>query len=327
MNSPLSFSPIAATGSIDEAEFLFQEQLVTSRIAKANRTAQFGVEMNGVTVGDASLSFIRHHSDYEIDCGDIDTENSIIFAFGCGENSSISFNGESFSLVDFGSIITENSNVQHKRQAGSCEVVLKISAGDLQRRLQTSLDGIVKKELVFERIVDMNGGIGSHAKSTLLYVMNSLDANPALLNNPLILANFGELLSGVVLSLPNNYSEALINPGRQLAAPRVVTRAEEYMESNAGAPITIADVMAHIGCSRKALFSNFRKFRGYTPGDFLLNTRLNLVHERLHNARESDSVTSIALALGFSHLGRFSQVYQKRYGEKPSEALKRSTRG
>jgi transcriptional regulator GlxA family with amidase domain len=35
------------------------------------------------------------------------------------------------------------------------------------------------------------------------------------------------------------------------------------------------------------------------------------------------SVTSIALAAGFSHLGRFSHDYAERFGERPSETLKR----
>jgi AraC-like DNA-binding protein len=326
MNCPLSFSPIAATVSIEETEFLFQQQLVNSRITRADTATQFGVEMNGIAISNTSLIFIKHHANYEVACGDIDTGGSIIFAFGCGPASSTSFNGQSYNIVEHGSIITKHSNVSHMRQMESGEVVLICSAEDIERRLQSFLDGTLSRELVFDRNIDMSGEIGSHAKATLLYVMSSLDANSALLDNPLIVASFEDLLAGVILSMPSSYSEELINPGKKLAAPGVVTRAEAFMAANAASPITIADVLLNAGCSRKALFSNFRRFRGYTPGDFLLNTRLNLAHERLANATESESVTSIAYSLGFSHMGRFSQVFRKRYGEKPSEVLKRSQR-
>jgi AraC-like DNA-binding protein len=35
------------------------------------------------------------------------------------------------------------------------------------------------------------------------------------------------------------------------------------------------------------------------------------------------SVTDIALRWGFNHLGRFSQLYRERYGEKPLATLRR----
>ena len=96
------------------------------------------------------------------------------------------------------------------------------------------------------------------------------------------------------------------------------------MASKADAPLSIADVLSHTGCSRKALFENFRRHRGYTPGEFLARERLALAHERLSEPFESDSVTSIAYASGFSHLGRFSEIYRKRYGVLPSQTLKRA---
>jgi AraC-like DNA-binding protein len=326
VNSPLPFSPIAATASPEETEFLFQQQLVPCRISKAERETQLHVEMNGVAIGDTNLSFIKHHSNYEIDCGDIDIEDSIIFGFGCGKASFTSFNGESYNLLEQGSIITRHSNVSHSRRRDSCEIVIRCAKKDVEERLQTFLGGTLSRELLFDRNIDMSGEVGSYAKATLLHVMSCLDQNPALLDNPLIVANFEDQLCGVILSLPNSYSEQLVSPEKKLAVPGVVSRAEAFMESQAAFPITIAEVLVHAGCSRKVLFSSFRRFRGYTPGNFLLTTRLNLAHERLANATESESVTSIAYSLGFSHMGRFSQSFQKRYGEKPSVVLKRSQR-
>ena len=174
---------------------------------------------------------------------------------------------------------------------------------------------------MFEQSLTMQSPIGVHAKSTLSYIMDSLDINPELLENPLVLANFEDLLLGIILSLPNNYSEELRNPGRLSTAPSVVKSAEAFIESRANTPITMSDVFTHVGCSRNTLFNNFRRFRGYTPGEFLATTRLRLAHHQLLNATEADSVTSIAHSFGFSHMGRFSQMYRKRYGEKPSETM------
>lgn len=324
MNCPLSFSPLAATSSAEETEVLFREQLVDSRIINAGTAKAFGVEMNGVLIGNTSLSFIRHLSNYDIDCGDIDGDGEIIFGFGCGQPSITSINGQSFNVIDHASVITKHSNVTHKRFAESCEVILKCSAKLIEERSQAFLDRSLSNDLVFEHNIAMDKGIGAHARSTLLYVMNNLDQNPELLDNPLIAANYEDLLLGTLLSLPSNYSEELSDPGKKSSVPGAVSRAEEYMASKADSPLSIADVLSHTGCSRKALFENFRKHRGYTPGEFLANERLKQAHERLSKPSESDSVTSIAFESGFSHLGRFSEIYRKRYGVRPSETLKRA---
>ena len=326
MNCPLSFSPLAATSSAEETEALFQEQLVGSRITNADTTKAFGVEMNGVLLGRTSLSFIRHRSSYEIDCGDIDGDGEIIFGFGFGQPSITSFDGQSFNTVDHASVITKHSNVTHKRFGGGCEVVLKSSTQLLEKKLQAFLGRSLSDELVFERNIAMDEGIGAHVRATIFNVMENLDQNPALLDNPLIAATYEDLLLGTLLSLPGNHAQALANPEEKSSAPSAVSRAEEYMVSNADSPIAIADVLAHTGGSRKSLFESFRKYRGYTPGEFLANERLKKAHDRLNEPTDSDSVTSIAYESGFSHLGRFSQVYRKRYGVRPSETLRRALR-
>ena len=325
MNAPLSFSPIAVTSSTEETEALFQKQLVQSRITAARGTDASGVEMNSVSIGNSVLSFIRHRSEYDIDCGDIDNEGSVIFGFGYGGPISTTLDGNRFNVNDHGVIITSHSNVKHTRTNESCEIVLKCSSGALESRLRAILNRHFSKKLVFEQSVTMSDSVGAHAKSTISYILNSLDSHPELLDRPLAVSNFEELLLGVVLSLPSNYSDELLNPKKMSIAPAVVTRAETFMTSNASMPITMSDVFAHVGCSHNTLFSNFRKFRGCTPWEFLTTTRLELAHERLLDATQSDSVTSIAHSLGFTHMGRFSMIYRKRYGEKPSETMKHAS--
>lgn len=202
---------------------------------------------------------------------------------------------------------------------------MKCPVQDVQTKIQTLLDRTISGELRFGQGLSLNQGVGAHARSTIYYLFDSLNAEPSLLDNPLIAANFEELLLGIILSMPNNYSEELLAPGgRKLKAPSIVVRAEEFMEASAELPITIADVLAHTGGSRKAMLANFRKYRGYTPSEFLTNARLKLAHQNLCNPSPTDTVTSIAYSYGFSHLGRFARLYRERYGVSPSESLRQS---
>ncbi|MCG6859635.1 MAG: helix-turn-helix domain-containing protein [Salaquimonas sp.] len=52
--------------------------------------------------------------------------------------------------------------------------------------------------------------------------------------------------------------------------------------------------------------------------------RLQKAHEAICRGGEGQSVTQTALACGFTHLGRFSQLYRATYGELPSKTLHRS---
>lgn len=324
MNCPLSFNPIAATTSAEETEHLFQRELADSRILKVNDRKNFGVEMNGVALGNSGLTFIRHLSDYEIDCGELDTEGTVMLAIGSNGPHFSSINGRRLDTTENAAVIANRSMVKHHRSRDSSEIIFRCAAGDIATRLQAGLNHPITHEIVFASSVPLNQGIGAHARASLLYVVNALDADRTLLDHPLIAKNFEALLLDIIASLPNNFSEELLAPAGTSSVPARVRRAEEYVEANAGLPITIADILLQAGCSRKALFADFRKFRGYTPGAFLAAVRLRLAHNRLSNPSESDTVTSIAYDSGFSHMGRFSEVYRKHYGVRPSETLRQA---
>ena len=322
MNLPLSFNPIATTSSAEETESLFSDQLIRSRIMKAESQRTFGVEMNGVTVGDCILSTVHHKTDYDIDCGEVDNEDSVIFTYSNGSPSSTSFSGREVCNNNNGCVITRHSKLSHRRTAGSYEFIINCSREAIEHRLQSSLDRYASKQLVFDESVSMHCPSGRHAQNTMTYIINSVEADPSLLESSILSKNLEELLLDAVLRLPSNYSEQLGSLGEASLAPGIVIKAEAFMEGNAHLPITMSDLLAQCGGSRSELFKNFRRFRGYTPWEFLTSRRLELAHHRLLNASEQDNVTRVAHELGFTHMGRFSAMYRKRFGKKPSETLR-----
>jgi transcriptional regulator GlxA family with amidase domain len=56
--------------------------------------------------------------------------------------------------------------------------------------------------------------------------------------------------------------------------------------------------------------------------DFVKNVRLKHVRKMLASPDEATTVTSVACS--FSNLGHFAEDYSTRFGEKPSQNLKRS---
>jgi AraC-like DNA-binding protein len=78
-------------------------------------------------------------------------------------------------------------------------------------------------------------------------------------------------------------------------------------------------------CSVRALQAGFRRDLGTTPMQFLADTRMERVHRELvHGEAPHVTVSAVAARWGFIHLGRFSLAYKRRYGESPSQTLRRA---
>ncbi len=155
---------------------------------------------------------------------------------------------------------------------------------------------------------------------TLTY---ELEHNDLVVKNPGLLKSYDHMLLTALLSLPHNQREKLYEDRRYQVAPGLVRRAEEYMRAQLEEAISIIDLLQICGCSRSVLFAAFRNARGYTPMEFLTEQRLQSAREKLLTSHLEASVSSIALDCGFINLGRFSQVYRKRFGERPSVTLRK----
>jgi AraC-like DNA-binding protein len=62
---------------------------------------------------------------------------------------------------------------------------------------------------------------------------------------------------------------------------------------------------------------------GQTPIELVASRRLEIARSLLASGRAT-AVTAAALHSGFSHLGRFSLLYKRSFGESPSDTLART---
>jgi transcriptional regulator GlxA family with amidase domain len=83
------------------------------------------------------------------------------------------------------------------------------------------------------------------------------------------------------------------------------------------------DALAQVaGVSKRTLQEGFRRFRGKPPNQISRDLRLDLARGALIQ-HGPENVTEVALDYGFTHLGRFAEAYAARFGECPSETLRR----
>jgi len=135
------------------------------------------------------------------------------------------------------------------------------------------------------------------------------------------------LVSTLLVSMPHNRGCALEAATKSIA-PFFVRRAERFIEENAQHAIGLEDLAGVAGVSTRALQMGFRRFRNTTPMAYLRATRLELARSELADAgRKGGSVTGVANTCGIGHLSRFADDYQARFGESPSQTLRRGSIG
>ncbi len=175
----------------------------------------------------------------------------------------------------------------------------------------------------FASEMDLTSGYGQSLARYITMAITDLARPDSALCGIDMMSSFEEMfLTRFLLSHPSSYSELLLARGAQLS-PRDVKRAVDYVEAHLANAISIADLARAAGVPGRTLFKHFKDTRGVSPMRFVRNARFTRVREALLSASPDDSVTAIALGLGFTHMGRFSVEYRKRYGESPSETLRK----
>jgi transcriptional regulator GlxA family with amidase domain len=126
----------------------------------------------------------------------------------------------------------------------------------------------------------------------------------------------------LLLQHPHSFSQRLNRRGGGIS-PRDMHRAIEFIDANLDTAITIEDLARATGVAGRSLFRHFQHARGVSPLRYIRDLRFQKARQALLRAPPEGSVTAVALSCGFSHLGRFAGEYRKRFGETPSETLRR----
>ncbi|WP_213287750.1 helix-turn-helix transcriptional regulator [Bradyrhizobium sp. sGM-13] len=107
------------------------------------------------------------------------------------------------------------------------------------------------------------------------------------------------------------------------ALPRGVRRALDAMRANLGHSWRLTELAAIGGVSGRTLQRQFLSFVGKTPRAVLREIGLECARRELLQGTPDIKIMDVALRSGFPHFGRFSIEYRRRYGETPSQTLKR----
>jgi AraC-like DNA-binding protein len=206
-------------------------------------------------------------------------------------------------------------------EEGTRQALVQVSRKAMQDHLALVLGGPSDRPLTFDGPLDLATGPGAALRRLVMWLVAEADAgNPPI--GPGLMAR--QIESTVLSGLLEARHDHIAQIARQRAAPRPrhLRLAEAYIEAHLDQPITLEDVAQAAGISPRGLQLAFREFRGTTPLGFWREARLTRAHADLLAAAPGTKVTEVALRWGFTHFGRFSEMYRARYGLCPRDALR-----
>lgn len=204
------------------------------------------------------------------------------------------------------------------------KLLIKIESGALENYLSTLLGRRQIRALDFDMEMQLATAPSASLLRAIHWILDELDQPGSLLNTaPLAGLQFQRMLMWTLLhSQPNNYSEEL--RARELPQiPHYVLQTEQYIQQHYRETIDLEQLVEHANVSERTLLEGFKRYHDVSPMKLLKLTRLDYVHLALKETDPAkNNVTDLALAYGFTQLGKFSAEYKERFGECPSYTLR-----
>ncbi len=224
---------------------------------------------------------------------------------------------EVVSPVGHGAVFRPDTAAPEQKWTNDCEVVgIKLERDYLQREMARVL---ARPDLRLPDQVDLTTQAGQSWMTLLRSVVEQLGADQSLWGNALVAEQLsGTLTTSFILAVMPEDADPTGG-----ARPRIIKRVLDRLHEDPASAWTTADMAEVAGVSVRRLQEGFREYLGVCPRDYLLDLRLERIHEALTMGDAAElSVTDVALEWGITHTGRFAAAYKRKYGVPPSTTLR-----
>ena len=175
----------------------------------------------------------------------------------------------------------------------------------------------------FDQELSMSVTSGSAAAMTLLRSITRLAETPKYDHHAALRLERG-IKEAVLLEILMNWPGATLPTIQESLLPASTRLARDFIHAHIKDLPTVSDVAASCRIGVRALDRGFKRHLGVSPLQYMLDLRLQGVHDDLIANRNGHTVTDVAIYWGFSNLGIFAARYRERFGELPSKTLLQS---
>ena len=207
----------------------------------------------------------------------------------------------------------------------SPQLIVRIERPAMERQLSRMLGRSLDHPIEFDPVGDLTADTASRWHGALNILSAEVMSPSSLIQQGVGASSLEELIISTLLYIqPHTYTDSLVGEPRR-SGRAAVRRSLEYIERHLAEPISLDDLATYSRMSPRSIQAGFREDLDTTPIAYIRDRRLDRVRQTLMSALPEDgiNVTDAAQRWGFTHLGNFSGLYRRRFGESPSQTLRR----
>ncbi len=320
--NPLADHAHFASRDLDEARSYVGGFFCNHQLTLVNRQADLNTVFDHVRIGSVGLVQMGYGEDVLVTPGAL--EDFYLVQIPISGHAIIRFGREEFFTPVGGASVQHPEDHLEMRWSADCrKVVLRVDRTRFERFIERCTGRPQLQSLRLAPRMDM---AAPQSQLMLEQVKSALHCatlfRPGDLP-PMVTAHVENAVMGALLCLlPHDRTKEFALLSVQ-GEGRVVSKVRNYLEAHAEEPIGMDDLVEIADVPLRTLYHLFRQSLGITPMQLLRDIRLDKVRLALSEDRPGVSVTTTALDWGFHHLGRFAQQYRARFGETPSETLRK----
>ena len=267
-----------------------------------------------------SLNVVSYGSEVDIDPGELSSFFLVQIpltgsaSVRCGTDTALASPGRVASLLS-------PTLPTRMRWSDGCEkLIVLVERAAMQRQCE-EMAGRAVGDVEFATAIDTTSRAGRLLLSHVSLMLEAIEADTGKHSDYLL--HLGESLTSLLLTSLSHSQRVALDSAAVPAGSTVVARAEEWIRANIDRSFAVADVAEAAGASLRSLQAGLSRQRGTTLTKMIETVRLERFRSVLIDPGNRGSVTEIAGLVGLGHLGRAAAAYRRRYGETPSETLRR----
>jgi AraC-like DNA-binding protein len=311
-----------ATRSLAEAREILTRRYCAHHIVQRNREQQPDVRYSQLPLKNVSLNYLQYG--VEVDISPEEFSTFFMVHIPLSGRATLRWGGREIGVHQgVAAVVSPTHPVSTTWSADCRQLMVKIARRTMERVLSHLIFQPIRRPLEFPSQIDLTCGLGASFYGLVRHLESELAQSAALADSQLACTQVEQTLVMLLLTCADHSYRSALEGGGRAVCPKHVTRAYDYMVANACEPITIEDLTRVAGVSGRTLHEGFKRFKGAAPKACLKAIRMEGARRDLLEAHGGDDVTVVAQRWGFFHLGRFASNYQRVFGERPSETLRR----
>jgi len=315
--------PVAMSTTVDEAAAVLSDVFLPVQIDPTNGSSDVSMHLNALTLGRITFGYMRFREAVRIR-----TAEPVEYHLDVPVRSMMTARADGgaplHGTAQTAGVFMPGRSVELDCSDWFAQVAVMIPRRDLQTELERLLDEPVSRPVDFDTAFDL-ASAGGRAVSQALRLVDEGSRQPnGALSHPLAVRSLEQVfVQSLLLGQPHSHSASLEAP-RGRSGSRAVTRVVEMLRDDPARPWTVGELACAVFTSVRSLQEGFRRSLDTTPMAYLRKLRLERAREDLLAAdRDDRTVTEVAARWGFLHVSRFASAYAARFGELPSETLRR----